>query len=100
MSPEIALAVVIRGINAVLWVVVVLRILRHDRPTLRMVRQLVGIVVLVGMCLLAFGSLAAAGLVPGFWARDAYTIYTGFTAVIALAIAMGKSDDPMKGDRP
>jgi hypothetical protein len=90
VTPEQIVQTFIRGVNAVLWGIVIIRILRRDRPVLRLERQLIGMVVLAGMWLLFIGS---TGFLPMGWAKLLYTAYTAIAAVIAFAIAMGKDSD-------
>lgn len=99
LTPELVVTGIIRLANAILWTIVVVRILHQDRPTIRLVRQLLMFVVLAGMWVLAFGTLASIGVIPTALARWVVTMYTALTAIIALAIVRGASDDAMADRR-
>lgn len=85
-------SLIIRGVNCLLWVTVVVKILRHDRPVSRLARQLISLVLLFGMAVLFMGSTVPFGF-PGDVARVLYTSFTAFAGLIALAI-LTTSDYP------
>jgi hypothetical protein len=82
--------IVLRTTNAIVWSVWVLQTARKDRPLIRLARQLVLPVILIGMWVYTFGSLTAIG-VPGDLARTVYTVFTGFALVIGLSLVLGNT---------
>lgn len=87
-----AAALALRVVNAVLWLLVVVRILRHDRPVSALTRKLISLVLLFGMGILVLGALVPFGF-PGELARLIYTAFTAFAGLIALGI-ITTSDAP------
>lgn len=77
--------VLIRGINLLLWLGVVKRIIEDDRPLSRLARRMVGLVIVFGMAVFVVGSLVPFGF-PGQWASLIYTAFTAFAAILAVAL--------------
>lgn len=86
MMSEIDLATVaIRSINFVLWVVLVVRILRSDRPVSGLARRVLVLVLALGMGALFLGSLTPY-FVPTTVVRLIYTAFTSLAAIAATAL--------------
>lgn len=90
MTPEAIFNGAIRLANAVLWTIVVVRILRTDKPIMRLVLQILVLVIVAAMWVLAFGSLVALGFLDAAIARTVVTVFAGFAAILALTIVRGK----------
>lgn len=78
---------VIRFANALAWTIVCVEILRYQRTRAMppLVRQLIVSVLIFGMWVLVLGSLVQVGF-PGDSARTIYTVFTAYSAIIAIGI--------------
>lgn len=79
------LALVIRTVNAVLWTVVGLRVIRYG-PLQPLARKMVNVTIVFGMWALAFGALVRFDIVSSDLSRMVYTAFTAFAAMVAVAI--------------
>lgn len=82
---------VIRVLNALLWTGVALTILRHDRPVVRLVRQLITTVIVFGMWVFVLGSLVQFGL-PADIPMNVYTAFAIYAAIVAAGILLERGE--------
>ena len=86
MSPDQYLVAVIRCGNAVLWLVLAADIFKHSRIMLNtLARRLITVTMAFGMMMFAAGSFAPT-YIPGDVMRLVYTLFPGFSALVAFAI--------------
>lgn len=85
MSPDQILIAAIRITNFLLWLDLGFDVLRHSQMLPPLTRRLIVLVIVGGMGVLVIGAFAPT-YVPPDLARNIYTAYTGFAAIIALAI--------------
>jgi hypothetical protein len=86
MSPDMALIVSIRAVNAGLWIALGIDLWRHaSTPLPAITRKLMVAVLVGGMLVLLIGAFAPTYL-PIDVSRLLYTAYTGFAAMTALAV--------------
>lgn len=78
-------SLIIRVVNAALWVWLGARILSDDVPINRLARRMVVTVLIFGMSMLAIGGFAPFGL-PQEAVRWLYTIFSAYSAIVALAL--------------
>lgn len=85
MSPDQLALACVRVLNAILWIELGLDLWRHaSTPLPEISRRLIVVVLVAGMCILAFGAFASI-IEPGI-GRVLYTVYTGFAAMVAFAV--------------
>ena len=75
----------IRVANALVWTVVVYRIVKRQRPVTTLTRLLISQMVLVGFWLLALGGFTPFGL-NGMFLRLLYTGYTAGTLIVGFVL--------------
>lgn len=76
----------IRGLNLLLWVSLGIDLWRHATLPLPIIaRRLIVLVIVGGMAVLFIGAFTPTYLPVGF-SRTLYTAYTGFAAMVALAV--------------
>lgn len=80
------LTFLIRTYNAVIWTVVIGRILRNDRSVSRPARRMIVVLMVMGYWTLSFGTLTQFG-VDGQIARWVYTAYTAVAAILGSVLA-------------
>jgi hypothetical protein len=86
MTADMAAIVGIRAVNAVLWIVLGIDLWRHATTPLPAIsRKLMVFVLVGGMLVLLIGAFAPRYL-PIDVSRALYTAYTGFAAMVALAV--------------
>ena len=86
MSADMVAIVTIRGVNAVLWLILGFDLWRHATTPLPAIsRRLLVVVLVTGMLVLLVGAFAPKYL-PIDVSRMLYTAYTGFAAMTALAV--------------
>ena len=86
MSADQVAFLVIRGGNALLWIILGVDLWRHSyMPLPAISRRLLIVVLVMGMLVLVLGALVPSS-VPVATARWLYTAYTGFAAMVALAV--------------
>ncbi len=79
----------IRLINAAAWIGLASRLVTDPTPAVPAVRNIIMIVVAIGMTMLVIGALVPYGLLNTQAARFIYTGYTAVAAIAALAIITG-----------
>lgn len=85
MEADDWLIAAIRGINLILWVELGRDLLNHGSSQLpQLARRLIVVVIVAGMSILFIGAFAPT--LPMGTARLAYTFYTGFAAMVAVAV--------------
>lgn len=85
-------ALILRSVNFLLWLLVVIRILRHGVPVSSLTRKLISVTVIFGMGILLVGGLVPFGIVRAETARMIYTSFTVFAGLIALGIITTADD--------
>lgn len=93
MDFDVWMTVAVRLINAILWTVFAVQVFREDRPLIRLARQMVLPVILVGMWMLVVGSMATLGIITGNTARTCYTLFSAGAAVIAATLVFSKATE-------
>lgn len=84
------LALIIRGLNAVLWTLLIRRIVMEDKPVSPLARRVISGVLFFGMWVLVIGALVQFGF-PSDMARTVYTAFTAFAGISALAMLTTKT---------
>lgn len=92
-DPYALVTFAIRLFNAIMWTIVFIKVIRHDRPVSRLVRRIVMTVIIFGMWVLVVGALVQFDWVAGEQARMVYTIFTAYAGLIGLGLATGPWQD-------
>lgn len=96
---EAAIAFTVRLANAVLWTVWAYQTFKRDVPLVRLARQMVLPVIMVGMWILVLGGAVSLQLVTGDIARTVYTLYTAFAATVAGTLVVNNVLDDRSARR-
>jgi hypothetical protein len=83
-------SLLVRAANALVWSIVVMKILRNDRPVSGMARKLISLVLVPGFWVLALGGLVPFSIIESDAIRIFYTAYTAVALIIGVTLAMEK----------
>ena len=79
------LIALVRAVNLIVWLELGRDLLNHgSTPLPQLARRLIVVVIVAGMGILLIGAFAPA--LPTGTARLLYTFYTGFAAMVAVAV--------------